>query len=200
MLAAWFESIEEKGVTHMQKQDIEHNLSLLGEQLEELGIQTSIRLLMIGGGFMLTQIGNRLTTDDVDVLVDIADPMHSEDYRIFRNAVHFVAHDAHLDNAWLSDNIGDFLRIAGPIPRGKLWRRFGRYLEVYIPPQSFILAHKLIAGREKDEKDIQALFQRLHITKRQQAQKILDKYITNKDIQDSEGVQETLDDLFRTEL
>jgi hypothetical protein len=183
----------------MQKGDIERNLALLGEQLEELGIQTSIRLLMIGGGFMLTQIGNRLTTDDVDVLIDIDDPQHSDDYRIFRNAVRFVAYDLGLTDAWLSDNIGDFLRMAGPIPKGKLWRRFGRYLEVYVPPQAFILAHKLVAGREKDEKDIQALFQSLHVTKRAQAQKILDKYITNKDIQESEGIQETLDDLFHTE-
>lgn len=180
----------------MQKQDIEHNLSLLGEQLEELGLQTTIRLLMIGGGFMLTQIGNRQTTDDIDVLVNIDDPQNSNDYRIFRNAVHFVAHDARLDDAWLSDNIGDFLRMAGPVPRGKLWRRFGRYLEVYIPPQSFILALKLIAGREKDEQDIRALLQRLRITKRRQAQKILDKYITNKDIQESEGVQQKLDPFF----
>ncbi len=183
----------------MQKQDIEHNLSLLGEQLEELGIQTTIRLLMIGGGFMLTQIGNRATTDDVDMLVDIDDPMHSGDYRIFRNAVNFVAHDAKLSHAWLSDNIGDFLRIAGPVPRGKLWRRFGRCLDVYVPPQSFILAHKLVAGREKDEEDIRALLERLRITKRAQAQKILDKYIVNRDIQESEEVQRKLNRFFSQE-
>jgi hypothetical protein len=184
----------------MQKQDIEHNLSLLGSQLEELSIQTTIRLLMIGGGFMLTQIGNRATTDDIDVLIkDISDPLHSDDYRIFKNAVHFVAHDAELSDSWLSDNIGDFLRMAGPVPEGKLWQRFGRYLEVYIPPQEFILAHKLVAGRRKDREDTQALMRSLHVTKRQQAQEIVDKYITNKDIQKSEGVQETLDDFFRTE-
>ncbi|HEY4034875.1 MAG TPA: hypothetical protein VGL94_13015 [Ktedonobacteraceae bacterium] len=184
----------------MQKQDIEHNLSLLGSQLEELGIQTTIRLLMIGGGFMLTQIGNRATTDDVDVLVkDISDPQHSDDYRIFRNAVHFVAYDARLSDSWLSDNIGDFLRMAGPVPQGQLWRRFGRYLEVSIPPKAFILAHKLIAGRLKDEEDTRALFQSLHITKRQEAQNIVDKYITNKDIQESEEVQKKLNRFFSQE-
>ncbi len=183
----------------MQKQDIEHNLFLLGEQLEELGCHSPIRLLMIGGGFMLTQIGNRATTDDVDVLVDIDDPMHSEQYRIFRNAVHFVAHDAGLSDAWLSDNIGDFLRIAGPVPRGKLWRRFGRYLSVYVPPQAFILAHKLVAGRLKDEEDTRALLERLRITKRAQAQKILDKYITNRNIQESEEVQKKLNRFFGQE-
>ena len=184
----------------MQKQDIEHNLSLLGEQLEELGIQTTIRLLMIGGGFMLTQIGNRTATEDIDVLVkDISDPQNSDDYRIFRNAVHCVAYDAKLRDSWLSDNIGDFLRIAGQVPRGKLWRRFGRYLEVYIPPKDFILAHKLVAGRIKDEEDIRALLRSLRIKTRQQAQKILDKYITNKDIQESEGVQEKLGRFFAHE-
>src|SRR5260370_17921636 len=134
----------------MQKQDIEQNVCLLGSQLEELGMQTTIRLLMIGGGFMLTQIGNRTTTNDIDVLVDISDPQHSDDYRIFRNAVHFVAHDARLSDSWLSDNIGDFLRMAGAVPKGQGWRRFGRYLEVYIPPQHFILAPKLVSGKLKD--------------------------------------------------
>jgi len=149
---------------------------------------------------MLTQIGNRATTDDVDVLVqDINDPQHSDDYRIFRNAVHFVAHDAGLSDSWLSDNIGDFLRMAGPVPVGKVWRRFGRYLEVSIPPRSFILAHKLVAGRGKDREDTKALLHRLHVTTRQQAQEIVDTYITNKDIQESEGVQETLDDFFPPE-
>jgi len=35
--------------------------------------------------------------------------------------------------------------------------------------------------------------------KREQAQKIVDKYITNKDLQESEGVQKTLDDFFGTD-
>src|SRR5258708_13537089 len=107
----------------MQKQDIEHNLSLLGSQLDELGMQTTIRLLMIGGGFMLTQIGNRATTDDIDVLVkDISDPQHSDDYRIFKNAVHFVAHDARLSDSCLSDNIADFLRMPRPPPQMQIYR------------------------------------------------------------------------------
>ena len=140
---------------------------------------------------MLTQIGNRATTYDVDVLVqDINDPQHSDDYRIFRNAVHFVAHDAGLSDSWLSDNIGDFLRMAGPVPVGKVWRRFGRYLEVSIPPRSFILAHKLVAGRGKDRGRYQGASCTVCTSQtRQQAQEIVDMYITNKDIQESEGVQ-----------
>lgn len=39
----------------MQRQDIEHNLTLLGEELQELGLQKPIRLLLIGGAYMITQ-------------------------------------------------------------------------------------------------------------------------------------------------
>ena len=180
----------------MEKQDIERNLSLLGEQLEELDMAPPIRLLLIGGGFMITQIGNRGTTEDVDVYVDIDDPLHSEQYHLFRSAIDAVTTEAKLPEMWLSDTTGDFMRLVGPIPKGKRWRQFGRSLVVYIPPLSYVLALKLVAGREKDQKDIRALFQRLRITKREQAQKILDKYITNREIQEIERVQEKLDDLF----
>lgn len=180
----------------MQKEDIEHNLSLLGKQLEELGLRRTIRLLMIGGGFMLTQIGNRLTTDDVDVKVqNIADPLNSDDYLIFKNAVRFVAYDVGIRESWVSDNIGDFLTMAGPIPKGKLWRKFGRCLEIYIPPKAFILAHKLVAGRRKDAGDIVALLETLKIRTRKQAQKVLDTYI-EKEVQQEHGVQATLDGFF----
>lgn len=183
----------------MKKQDIEYYFTLLGEQLEELGIGKPIRLLMIGGGFMLTQIGNRSTTQDVDVLVkDIRDPQHSDEYRILKNAIRFVAYDTGIHEAWLSDTISDFLTLAGPVPEGKLWRKFGCCLEVFIPPKDFILAHKLLAGREKDLSDIEALFDELKITTRKNAQEIIDKYIQNKDIQRSQRVQETLNIFFST--
>ncbi len=179
----------------MQKEDIEHNLSLLGEQLEELGLKRPIRLLMIGGGFMLTQIGNRLTTDDVDVKVqNITDPLNSDDYRIFKNAVRFVAYDLGIAEDWLSDNIGDFLTMAGSVPRGKLWRKFNQ-LEIFVPPADFILAHKLVAGRVKDLDDIAALLDLLRIHTRKQAQKVVDRYI-EKDVQQDHDVQSSLHRFF----
>lgn len=181
----------------MHAQDIEHNLSLLGEQLEELGVQTLFRLLMIGGGFMLTQVGNRTFTDDVDVLVWDRDILYdTDDYRIFRNAARFVAYDEHISESWLSDNISDFLENAGPVPRGRLWRKFGRYLSVYIPPKEYIFAHKLVAGREKDLRDIEALKGELKITTRKKAQRIVDKYIVNRDIQQHSNLRRMLDRYF----
>ncbi len=143
---------------------------------------------------MLTQIKNRTVTNDVDVAV-IRPDATSESYRIFKGAVTFVAHDEGLDPSWLSTNMEDFLRIAGPLPRKlRLWKRFGP-LSVYVPPRKFILAHKLVAGREKDQDDIHALLRQLRIRTRTQAQQILDTYI-RQDIQAINHVEDTLDIFF----
>ncbi len=81
------------------------------------------------------------------------------------------------------------------MPKGKLWKKFGP-LEVRVPPADFILAHKLLAGREKDARDIRMLFDILGIRTRKQAQKIVDKYIKDKGFQDFHNLQGKLDDLF----
>lgn len=177
----------------MNAQEIIHNLQLLGEELAAMQIQEPVELQLIGGGFMLTQIRNRVATRDIDVMVLHPDA-YSESYRIFKGAARFVAQDEDLDPAWLSTNIGDFLRIAGPLPKLKLWKKFGP-LHIYIPPKDFILALKLVAGREKDTPDIEALLHRLRIHKRTQAQKILDRYIY-PNIQSDYDVATTLDDFF----
>ena len=35
------------------------------------------------------------------------------------------------------------------IPKGRLWRRYGP-LHIYVPPKEYMLALKILAGREKD--------------------------------------------------
>jgi len=177
----------------MNAAEIEHALALLGEQLQELGLQKPIRLLMIEGAFMLTQTGSRRTTEDIDVRVQsISDPQYSDDYRIFKNAVRFVAYDTGFPQAWLSDTMSDFLPLAGPVPQGKRWRTFGPLLSVYVPPKSYILAHKLLAGRGKDLPDIRTLLSELRIHTRQQAQKMVKKYITNEDLRQAQTLQKML--------
>jgi hypothetical protein len=186
----------ERNSVGMRKEDIEYYFSLLGEQLEELGQRKTVHLYMIGGGFMLTQVGNRDFTKDIDVFVKgIRNLRYSDEYHIFRQAVRFVASDTHISEAWLSYNMSDFVTSAGRVPNGKLWRKFGRRLEVYIPPKDFILAHKLVAGREKDLDDIEVLLDELGIRNRKQAQKIIDTYI-KKEVQRVEGAQSTLDTFF----
>lgn len=78
----------------MNKKDIMDLINQLGAMLVELEQQTPIRLMMISEAFMLTQIGNRETTSDIDAKVlNIADPIHSQDYLILKNATSFVADD-----------------------------------------------------------------------------------------------------------
>ncbi len=48
----------------MQAQEIEVHLAELGQELQNLGVQQPVRILLVGGVFMLTQLHNRSTTND----------------------------------------------------------------------------------------------------------------------------------------
>jgi hypothetical protein len=180
----------------MDKNQIVQVLKNLGDELDDLGQKKTIKLLIIGGAYMLTQIGNRDATTDIDgKVLEIKDPMNSQDYLVFKNATHFVANDNKLEYAWFSDNISDFLDIVGPLPQLTRWKKFGK-LEVYIPPAEYILALKFIAGRRKDRDDIFALCKKLHIRTRRQAHDIMDAYVTNEDIKQEKNVTQTINGYF----
>src|SRR5437016_468634 len=130
----------------MQEQEIIHYLRLLGEELEELGVRRPVRILMIGGAYMVTQFGSRADTKDV-----------------------------HENLKWLSVNIGDFMQIVGKVPRGRLWLEHAK-LKVYVPDPEYVLVLKILAARDKDVADIQFLFQHLQITVWGQVERLLKKY------------------------
>lgn len=122
----------------MQAQEIESYSAELGQELQNLGVQYPIRILLVGGAFMLTQIHNRSSTNDIDVLlIDGEDSTTSPRYRTFRSAVRAVARKYKLPSNWLNDIMGDFLRDTGTAPEGTLWRTY-TMLEVYIPPSAYI--------------------------------------------------------------
>ncbi len=50
----------------MQAQDIITYLAELGQELQNLGVQYPVRILLVGGAYMLTQVHNRPTTNDID--------------------------------------------------------------------------------------------------------------------------------------
>ena len=52
----------------MDTRDIERYLTLVGEELKAMNVPEPIQLLLIGGGYMLTQVGNRAVTGDVDTV------------------------------------------------------------------------------------------------------------------------------------
>jgi hypothetical protein len=180
----------------MQAQDIEAYLAELGQELQYLGVRHPLRILLVGGAYMLTQVRNRPTTNDIDVLLeDVDDTATSPLYRTFKTAVQTIARRNQIPSSWLNYVIGDFLRDTGTVPQGTLWRRYAM-LEVYVPPPEYILALKLLAGRQKDRDDIHALCQQLKIRTRKQAQRLVDRYILDKQIQQMNDLDDTLNLFF----
>ncbi len=180
----------------MRAQDIEKYLFDLGQELQRMGVQQPMRILIVGGAFMLTQLHNRPATNDVDVLLmDVDGTTTYPLYQTFRAAVRAVAKRNRIPLSWINDVIGDFLRDTSTVPQGSLWRTYA-LLEVYIPPSEYILALKLLAGRPKDQGDIQALCRLLRIQARTQAQQLVDRYIPNKQVQQLNDLDKTLDILF----
>ncbi len=168
----------------MKKQDIEKYLFELGQELSYLGIQQPVRILVIGGTFMLEQVGNRSITEDVDVFFkDIQDRRASYLYQTILQAVKAIGARNNLEDAWLNDGFSHMLRTIGGIPEGTLWRNYG-VLEVFFPPAGYIFALKLLGYRKKDKEDIEALGRILQIQTRQQAQAMVERHIPNKDAHD----------------
>ena len=180
----------------MQADEIEMYLAELGQELQNQGVQRPIRVLLVGGAFMLTQLHSRATTNDVDVVLkDVDDFTTSSLYRSFKNAVRVVATRNNMPGNWLNDVIGDFLKDSSAVPEGTLWRQFAM-LEVYVPASEYILALKLLAGRRKDEQDICTLSRQLRVQTRIQAQQLLDRYIPQKQVQQINNVETTLNEFF----
>lgn len=180
----------------MQAQEIEEYLAQLGQELGDRGVQQPVRMLLIGGAFMLLQVQNRLTTDDVDVVLkDIEDTSISLLYQQLNSAIQAIARRHGLKGNWLNDMMGDALRDNGDIPPGTLWRTYG-VIELYLPPKEYILALKLMAGRTKDRADIRALCQLLNIHDRQQAQSLVDLYVPDKQLQELSDLDDTLEEFF----
>ena len=51
----------------MNSRQIEHYLGFLGQKLA--GMQTKASIILLGGALMVTQIGNRKSTQDIDVVI-----------------------------------------------------------------------------------------------------------------------------------
>lgn len=180
----------------MRKEEIVQYLRLLGEELEELGVRRPVRLLMIGGAYMITQFESRLVTEDVDVFVYL--DRYSLEYQNFRDAIRYIAQDVQESQKWLSMNVGDFMEEVGKVPRGRLWLEHGM-LQVYVPDPQYVLVLKVLAARGKDVPDIQFLLQYLRIKKRKQIERLLKKYVKQMMLEDeeyAENIERVLHDFF----
>ncbi len=181
----------------MDSQTIERYLQELGDELERRGFTVPVRLMIVGGAYMLLLVGNRLATEDVDiVLLDMPDTTHkTHETQAFIAAAKTVAKKNKLKQKWINDVVADFIRDMAPNPPLNFWKRYGK-IEVYIPSQEYILTPKLMTFRKKDVDDVQALLKSLNITTREQAFSIVDHFVTDKGYYDVYDLEDNLDALF----
>ncbi len=183
----------------MQSQEIEHYLAELGAALQSQGINKPVRLLLIGGAYMMLLANAPRTTDDIDMFwVE-----EGEDFQkarlALRDGVQTIASKYALPLNWFNYLTQMLIYDKIIMPRGKLWKRYGP-LHVYAPPKEYILALKILAGRDQDLADCRILLPQTHIRTRQQAQRVLNRYILPEAQQDeAETIASSLDVLFGSE-
>jgi hypothetical protein len=155
----------------MNGAQIEQYLGFLGQKLDEM--QTKAMIILLGGALMVTQIGNRKSTQDIDVVIATND---RRTYHTIQQAIKLVAKENKLSSSWMNDDVTIVIDQIGKPKSPRHWKTFSN-LTVYIPELEYILALKLFSGRPQDDRDIQALSQRLHIHTKAQAWSVVNVYI-----------------------
>ena len=132
---------------------IEDALRLLGKRIE---YQEQIEILLVGGaaGMLTNQLGQNRVTTDCDVMVYL--PEHA--MAVVELAAEQVAERLELSPTWLNSNVQ--LR-ADSLPDGWESRRIwiGDYglLRVYAASRLDLIAMKVLAGRDQDLEDLDAM-------------------------------------------
>ncbi len=184
----------------MNADDIEMYLSQLGQELLKRGMQKPIHLLLIGGAYMLLLTNTPRNTDDIDIFWLEEEEGLQRALRPLQDAVNAVAEANQITPNWLNYMTQLLMYDLVVVPDGNLWKTYGP-LHIYAPPQEYILALKIFAGREKDIEDCKILLQQRRITTRQQAQMLLNKYILPDAQQNNiETIGESLNTLLENNL
>ncbi len=177
----------------MEQQDIDQLLQALDGEIARRSLPRPVRLVVVGGVYMLYFLHNRTSTHDVDIIpLDFPDSMQpNRDTKTFRAAITAVAKTYRLKRDWMNDVVASFTPELGPLT---LWRPYPN-LHIYVPEAEYIFALKLLSGRPKDAEDIAALCQRLDVRTRAQAQALVDRY-ADRGWQQECRLDATLDALF----
>jgi len=180
----------------MKAEDIENYLSQLGQELLKRGIQEPIHLLLIGGAYMLLLTNTPRNTDDIDIFWLEEEEGLQRALRPLQEGVIAVAEANQIGLNWLNYMTQLLMYDLVIVPDGNLWKTYGP-LHIYAPPEGYILALKIFAGRDKDIEDCRILLQQVNISTRQQAQVLLDRYILPDARQNNtETIASSLDILF----
>lgn len=179
----------------MEARDIERYLADLGAALKNRGVKKPLRILLIGGAYMLLLEHAPRATEDIDIFW-----LDEEAFERMREVLSAcmleVARKHGLPPSWFNFLTQVILMHDIYIPDGTLWKRFGP-LHIYLPPREYILALKITAGRPKDLADCALLLPKTAIQTIGQAREVLNQYILPEAQEEhSEQIEKSLDILF----
>jgi Nucleotidyltransferase of unknown function (DUF6036) len=179
----------------MEAEDIERYLAELGAELKNRGLKKPVRILLIGGAYMLLLANAPRSTKDIDIFWLDEDGLQRA-YAPLRESVQVIKQKHDLDADWLNYLAQMLMYDEVIVPDGKLWKRFGP-LHVYAPPREYILALKIAAGRDKDLADCAILLSKTRIRTREQAQQVVERYLLPGGLQkNAESIEHALRWLF----
>jgi len=104
----------------MQARDIERHLAQLGQGLADRGVQKPIRVLMIGGAYMLLLAKMQRSTDDVDILWLDEDDAFQRAIDALREGVQAVAEKQQLEPDWFNYMTHLLMYDVVTIPKGNV--------------------------------------------------------------------------------
>jgi hypothetical protein len=162
----------------MEAREIERYLAELGAELKNRGLKKPVRILLIGGAYMLLLANAPRSTKDIDIFWLDEDGLQRA-YAPLRESVQVIKQKHDLDGDWFNYLAQLLMYDEVIVPDGTLWKRFGP-LHVYAPSMEYILALKIAAGREKDLDDCAILLPNTSIRTREQAQHVVDTYLLPK--------------------
>jgi len=182
----------------MEARDIKRYLADLGAALKNRGVKQPLRMMLIGGAYMLLLENAPRSTEDVDIFW-LEEDAFERMREILSACMLEVARKHTLPPNWFNFLTQVILMHDIYIPDGTLWEQFGP-LHIYIPPREYILALKMTAGRPKDLDDCAILLPKTAIQTIEQAQELLNKYILPEAQEEhGEQIEKSLDILFSEE-
>ena len=129
----------------MQARDIERHLAQLGQELADRSVQKPLRVLMIGGAYMLLLAKMQRSTDDVHILWLDEDNAFQRAIDALRESIQAVAEKQRLEPDWFNYMAHLLMYNVVTIPKGTLWKRFGP-LHIYVPSKTYILPSRFWQG------------------------------------------------------
>jgi hypothetical protein len=182
----------------MDAKNIEQYLAELGVELKNRGVKKPVRVLLIGGAYMLLLANAPRSTQDIDIFWMDEDGFQQA-YGPLRDSTQAVMQKYGLDTDWLNYLTQMLLFDEVIVPEGKLWKKFGP-LHIFAPASEYILALKITAGRQKDLEDCAILLPKTEIRTRKQARQIVNQYILPDGQQHhAEDIENALNQLFGKE-